>query len=358
MSLGGSVHALVLCFAHDHEESAFKSFFNMSYLECGTEHFPASKLGEGDKEWAIQASDDMEVDDDLVAGDEYDYVEEGQADALAMTEFPESTNIRVGGDAGRAQAAAEAAAVASDARNDNLAVGMSLNRTFVNRGSQIGVFKHDDYGTLQYLNNVPIVKDLNGDAFAPSKMMLHEEDGKMLLLNADNPGNVYEMDLESESHQTRERERERHAQQRSGLRIVRCGLLMCALVLPLPLSQPLCLFSSLSLSLFLFLRLPQVRQDRPGVQRRRVDPEHSHARADDEVRRANGDRDAPRGRQQRRILDGPQAAGKGQPAWKEGDKQKGECLFTERSTHACALRLASSSSSLLSAPLSRTNSPR
>jgi hypothetical protein len=194
MSLGGSVHALVLCFAHDSEETAFKSFFNMSYLESGTEQFAASKLGEGDKTWAIQASDDMEIDDEPAAGDEYDYGESD--DALAMSDFPESTNIRLGGDAGRAEAAA-AASSGSGPQNDNLAVGMRLNRTFVNRGSQIGVFKHDESGALRYLNNVPVVKDLSGAAFAPSKMMLHEEDGKMLLLNRENPGNVYEMDLES-----------------------------------------------------------------------------------------------------------------------------------------------------------------
>lgn len=195
MSLGGEVHALVVCFADDEEEAAMKSFWNLSYLETGIEKVQANKLGEGDQQWAIAASDAMEVDD----GNEepLEYEEEDEQKGLSMDNFPESSNIRQGGAAAASSSSSSALGPRhSSVQNDNLAVGMRLNRTFVNRGSQIGVFKHDDYGTLQYLNNVPIVKDMQGEAFVPSKMLLHDEDGKMLLLNTDKKDTVYEMDLE------------------------------------------------------------------------------------------------------------------------------------------------------------------
>lgn len=198
MSLNGEVHALVVCFGDDSDELNLKGLWGLAYRECGSEHMQSSALKDGDRDWAIGANDAMDIDDGDDAPDEFDYRQE-EEDQLNMNDFPASSNIRVGGQAARdqeAEVAAASSAVGSGAQNDNLAVGMRLNRTFVNRGSQIGVFKHDDQGSLQYLNNVPVVKDMSGQAFAPSKMLLHDEDGKMLLLNEEKKGNVYEFDLE------------------------------------------------------------------------------------------------------------------------------------------------------------------
>lgn len=107
---------------------------------------------------------------------EYDENEDQQS----TTDYPETTYdgaIRVGGVAGReaAAAAASSSSSGSGGRNDNLAVGMLLNRTFVNRGSQIGVFRHDSAGLLEYVNNVPVVRDMQKEAFAPSNMMLYDQ---------------------------------------------------------------------------------------------------------------------------------------------------------------------------------------
>jgi hypothetical protein len=84
---------------------------------------------------------------------------------------------------------------AEEEHNDNLAVGMALNRTFVGRGALLGVFKHDDDGNLQYLNRTA-VSDRAGQQFTPSKLLLAEQDNKMLMLNRDNPNAVYQMDIE------------------------------------------------------------------------------------------------------------------------------------------------------------------
>src|SRR4051812_46298299 len=73
---------------------------------------------------------------------------------------------------------------------------MQVNRTFVGRGSQLGVFKHDEDGQLQYLTRIAAVKTNHGEVFEPSKMMLHQNDEKMLLLHPEQTNTVFEMDLE------------------------------------------------------------------------------------------------------------------------------------------------------------------
>lgn len=158
MSLGGAVHALVVCFAHDDEEANFKQFFNLSYLETGGAGMGPGKLEAGDQAWAIRASDAGE-DEDQPMEDEMKYDEDEER--VSTRDYPESTygdepssssSIRVGGSAGlAAAAAASSSSSSSDGRNDNLAVGQLLNRTFVNRGNQIGVFKHGDGGLLEYV---------------------------------------------------------------------------------------------------------------------------------------------------------------------------------------------------------------
>ncbi len=63
-------------------------------------------------------------------------------------------------------------------------------------GSQIGVFKHDDDDQLEYVNKIPVVKDLAGEIFSPAKAMLHQRDSKMLLLDPAKEDTVFCMDLE------------------------------------------------------------------------------------------------------------------------------------------------------------------
>ncbi len=83
--------------------------------------------------------------------------------------------------------------------NDNLAVGITkLNRTYVGRGAQLGVFRHDDDGQLEYLTHIPCVKSLDGSSISSSQMMLHESDQKLLLLNPSDSSKVHVFDLETQ----------------------------------------------------------------------------------------------------------------------------------------------------------------
>lgn len=79
-------------------------------------------------------------------------------------------------------------------KNAQLAVGYKHDRSFVSRGHQIGVFKHTD-DKLTHSTNIEKIKTSEGKLFTPSKMMLHEEDSSLLLMNPDKQNTIYKMDL-------------------------------------------------------------------------------------------------------------------------------------------------------------------
>ncbi|KAI9045540.1 uncharacterized protein KD926_007956 [Aspergillus affinis] len=80
--------------------------------------------------------------------------------------------------------------------NSQLAVGYKHDRSFVVRGSKIGVFKHTPNNNLEFSTNISKVETPKGKLFSPKKVMLHAEDSNMILQNGDDPNSLYRMDLE------------------------------------------------------------------------------------------------------------------------------------------------------------------
>ena len=80
--------------------------------------------------------------------------------------------------------------------NSQLAVGYKHDRSFVVRGSKIGVFKHTPNNNLEFSTNISKVETPGGKLFSPKKVMLHAEDTNMILQNANNPNSLYRMDIE------------------------------------------------------------------------------------------------------------------------------------------------------------------
>lgn len=79
--------------------------------------------------------------------------------------------------------------------NSLLAVGYKNDRSFVVRGSKIGVFKHTP-NNLEFATNIARIETPGGKLFSPKKVMLHEEDSSLVLQNESNPHSLYRMDLE------------------------------------------------------------------------------------------------------------------------------------------------------------------
>jgi hypothetical protein len=80
--------------------------------------------------------------------------------------------------------------------NSQLAVGYKHDRSFVVRGSKIGVFKHTPNNRLEFSTNISKVKTPSGKLMNPKKVMLHSEDRDLVLQNQNDPNRLYRMDLE------------------------------------------------------------------------------------------------------------------------------------------------------------------
>jgi hypothetical protein len=80
--------------------------------------------------------------------------------------------------------------------NSQLAVGYKHGRSFVVRGSKIGVFKHTPNNNLEFSTNISKVETPKGRLFSPKKVMLHAEDTNMILQDGADPNSLYRMDLE------------------------------------------------------------------------------------------------------------------------------------------------------------------
>lgn len=78
-------------------------------------------------------------------------------------------------------------------RNSNLVVGHNKDRAFVVRGNKIGVFKTGD--DIQYSTTMTGLKTSKGKYFNPDKVMLHDQDKSMLVMNPNDRSTVYQLDL-------------------------------------------------------------------------------------------------------------------------------------------------------------------
>lgn len=78
--------------------------------------------------------------------------------------------------------------------NSHLAVASNHDRTFVVRGNKMGVFQTGDDGA-EFKTTIPF-KSQDGGAFTPSKVLLHQMDRSMLLLDPTDDTRIMRMDLE------------------------------------------------------------------------------------------------------------------------------------------------------------------
>ncbi len=77
-----------------------------------------------------------------------------------------------------------------------LAVGYKFDRSFVARGDKIGVFRHTDDNKLEFDTTINNVGTPSGKGFKPLKMMLHNQDAQMVMMDPSNKHAVFNMDLE------------------------------------------------------------------------------------------------------------------------------------------------------------------
>ncbi|EWC44089.1 hypothetical protein DRE_07224 [Drechslerella stenobrocha 248] len=143
------------------------------------------KAKENDRDYIVEAFQDITMSDapeedaaqsEVSDDDDGDNVSEDDDDSISETQFPDDGNSE---------------------ENSQLAVGCTTDRSFVIRGSRIGVFKHTPTNHLQFSTTINKVQTPKGKSFEPKKVMLHTSDTSMVLQDDANPHSVYKMDIET-----------------------------------------------------------------------------------------------------------------------------------------------------------------
>ncbi|KZT62085.1 VID27 cytoplasmic protein [Calocera cornea HHB12733] len=154
------------------------------------------KIKEDDQAYAISSWQDGDIEmEDAEAEDELeqerakqeDEEDEDDIDDEVMTAYDEEESD----DEERV-----AMKSAKGITNSHLAVGHTVDRSFVVRGSKIGVFKHTDDDKIKYASTINKIATPKGEVFTPKKVMLHDRDHTMLLMDDKNPNSLFRMDLE------------------------------------------------------------------------------------------------------------------------------------------------------------------
>lgn len=179
----GSAYSWLLRFK-DHETL---ERFQEGLLRCLWEQLNEmkwEKVKEREQEYITDAFNDLPMEDveeeDEEEEEDYESADEGQRSEHYDTD-EDDDNVLTKDDDGNV--------------NSQLAVGYKHDRSFVVRGSKIGVFKHND-NNLEFSTNISKVETPKGALFSPKKVMLHNEDRDMILQHQTDPNKLYRMDLE------------------------------------------------------------------------------------------------------------------------------------------------------------------
>ncbi|KAK3812500.1 MAG: cytoplasm protein [Linnemannia elongata] len=81
------------------------------------------------------------------------------------------------------------------AKNSQLAVGFK-DRSYVVRGDKIGVFKHNERDGLDFATTIKNIKNKAGRDVNPSRVVLHQQDSAMVMMDPRDLDTAYKMDLE------------------------------------------------------------------------------------------------------------------------------------------------------------------
>lgn len=143
---------------------------------------------EDDQSYITKAFEDLEMNDAEEEADEEEEVEEEEED---VSDGQRSEHYDTDEEEDEFEAEQDDGNV-----NSQLAVGYKHDRSFVVRGSKIGIFKHTPNNHLEFSTNISKVQTPKGKLFSPKKVMLHSEDTSMILQNESDPNSLYRMDLE------------------------------------------------------------------------------------------------------------------------------------------------------------------
>ncbi|KAH8673268.1 vacuolar import and degradation protein [Xylariales sp. PMI_506] len=150
-----------------------------------------TKVKDQERQYVLDAFEDLKMDD-APSEDQEAEPEEPESDE-ADDEDPGATSEHYDSDEEHDDFETQPK---DGATNKSISVGYKHDRSFIVRGSKIGVFKHTPNNRLEFSTNISEVKTPKGVLFSPKKAMLHNEDTNMILQNDKDPNKLYRMDLE------------------------------------------------------------------------------------------------------------------------------------------------------------------
>lgn len=181
----GSAYSWLLRFKDQPTEERFQEGLMQALWEQLNE-MKWAKVKEQEKDYVLEAFNDLTMDDAVPEeGEEEESEETTDDDAQRSEQYDtdeEEDDVVTKPDDGNV--------------NSQLAVGYKHDRSFVVRGSKIGVFKHTPNNNLEFSTNISKVETPKGKLFSPKKVMLHAEDTNLILQNENDPHSLYRMDLE------------------------------------------------------------------------------------------------------------------------------------------------------------------
>ncbi|EFW14037.1 hypothetical protein D8B26_004065 [Coccidioides posadasii str. Silveira] len=183
----GSAYSWLLRFKNQAVEERFQEGLMQALWEYLHE-MKWSKTKVDERDYVLEAFNDLTMED-IPEELEEEEEEEEEADEIDDSQRSEHYD---------SDEEADGVVIKEDDGNVNsqLAVGYKHDRSFVVRGSKIGVFKHTPNNNLEFSTNISKVETSKGRLFSPKKVMLHAEDSNMILQNESEPNTLYRMDLE------------------------------------------------------------------------------------------------------------------------------------------------------------------
>lgn len=163
------------------------------YMWEGRNRMPWAKAKADEQKYIEQAYEDVDMED--VSGQREDEEEESE------DEDESSRGPRQGGDDGfdedeSGEDEDKFDTNGTGGKNEQLTIGYKHDRSFVVRGDMIGVFKHTADDQIKFSTAINRVADLKGKSFTPKKMMLHNQDSDMVLMDPNHKNSLFRMDLE------------------------------------------------------------------------------------------------------------------------------------------------------------------
>ncbi|KAF8621633.1 hypothetical protein AX15_007651 [Amanita polypyramis BW_CC] len=179
----GSPHSCLLRFLNQTE---FQGMMNIT-TQCLWESLHQEewrKAKADEQKYVLSANEDVEMKDVNID-------EEDEEEVLSELDPDESSESEE-----EAEEEVTESALAKSDHNSQLMVGYKGDRSYVVRGSNIGVFDHSVDGTVKYYATISKISTPQGKVFKPKHVMLHDQDTKMVIMDPADTSSLYHMDIE------------------------------------------------------------------------------------------------------------------------------------------------------------------